>query len=497
MSNIVSVGFCFFTSAAGRRTESQRNHPWEAVGNYRGQAGHRPSAGGSQSAQHLEEEVQRLSQMVLDMQARMTDMSSNLRMDFQEDASKMLLTLLSGARQPASATGSEAQTLHVQDLSFASSSAQINEAMSRISQVENDLDFKSDTLQDLVGRVSRHDQQLHLLMEERGQTATPTSFSPTATTVGDLDLKDYLDEKIGALREELMEGMDIKMADMKNSCDYKILSVQEQCEGQETNYLSLAELMESKESDLRKEIQDLRVLIDAPGGVKTTQVSHPLLARVENLEVRLNSFEKTGCSTVEDKLKAEWVTANQELKHTLEAKLASVEVSLSSLLTDTRNVSPSTEPPAHQDVQPKDHGIVKESLQELRSRFKALERLCSNSHQGGAAENSGEMLGHMDGRIRRLEGLCGRLEPMAESVRGIGDGLSRHVADLWDCMNQLNTTVADQVQDLGLLKGACQCIPTASRGHVKAATDTNLRMTGEQQGLARLLVSMNAEGRFL
>lgn len=406
-----------------------------------------------------------MSQMVLDMQARMTDMSSNLRMDFQEDASKMLVTLLSGARQPASATGSEAQALHVHDLSFAGSSAQMNEAMSRISQVENDLDFKSDTLQDLVGRVGRHDQQLHSLLEGRGQgqTATPTP-------VGDLDLKDYLDEKISALREELMEGMDIKLADLKNSCDYKMLSVQEQCEGQETNYLSLAELMESKESDLRKEIQDLRVQISAPGSVEK--------ARVENLDVHLNSSEQTGCSAVGEKLKAEWVIANEELKNALEAKLASVEVSLSSLRTDTSDVSPSTDPPAHQDHL----GFVKESLQKLHSRSEALEQLCSNCHQGGAAEDSGKRLGDRDSRIRRLESLCGRLEPMAESVRSMGDGLSRHVADLWACVNQLNTSVA------AALKGACQCIPTASVGDVKAPTDTDLRTTGEQQGVAHSLV---------
>lgn len=426
--------------------------------------------------------MQRLSQMVLDMQARMTDMSSNLRMDFQEDASKMLVTLLSSAGQPASATGTETQTLRVHDLAFAGSSVQMNEAMSRISQVEDDLEFKSDTLQDLVGRVSRHDQQLHLLMEDRGQSRvfTPASPASTATPVGDLDLKDYLDEKISALREEMMEGMDIKLADLKNSCDYKILSVRELCDGQETNYLSLAELMESKESDLRKEIQDLRVHISASRGLETTRVSDPLLARVEKLEVRLNSSERTGCSDVEEKLKAKWVKANEELRKTLEDKLASVEDSLSSLLTDASNVSPSIDPPTHQDVQPKDLGSVKESLQKLNGRFEVLEQLCSNGHQGGATENPEGRLGDVDGRIRRLEGLCGRLEPVEESIRSIGDGLNRHVADLWHCVNQLNATMAAQVQDVGVLKGACQCIPTTSGGDGKALTDTKLRTTGEQ-----------------
>lgn len=421
--------------------------------------------------------MQRLSQMVLDMQARMTDMSSNLRLDFQEDASKMLVTLLGSAGQPASATGTETQTLRVHDLAFGGSSVQMNEAMSRISQVEDDLEFKSDTLQDLVGRVSRHDQQLHLLMEDRGQVraVTPASSTSTTTAVSDFDLKDYLDEKINGLREEMMEGMDIKLADLKNSCDYKILSVRDLCDGQETNYLSLAELMESKESDLRKEIQDLRVHISAP------RVSDPLLARVENLEVRLNSSEKTGCSDMEKKLEAEWVKANKELRKTLEDKLASVEDSLSS-------TSPSVEPQMHQDLHTKDLRSVKDSLQNLNSRFEALEQLCSTSHQGVATESPRGKLDDVDGRIRRLEGLCGRLEPVAERVHSIGDSLNQHVSDLWDCVNQLNASMEAQVLEVGVLKGACQCIPTAGRGDEKELRDVSLRTTGEQQGLVHLLV---------
>lgn len=223
--------------------------------------------------QHLEEEVQRLSQMVLDMQARMTDMSSNLRLDFQEDASKMLVTLLNNYRQPDSVRGAETQTIQMPDFSFERETTQMDEVMNKISQVSDDLDSKSNTLDDLQSRVNRHDGQIHLLMEAaQKQLATP----PPAPPGSDADLRAYLDEKIRALREELMEGMDIKLADLKNSCDYKILSVREQCEGQEANYLSLAELMDSKETDLRNEIQDLKV----SGSV------------LEHLEIRLNSTEK-------------------------------------------------------------------------------------------------------------------------------------------------------------------------------------------------------------
>lgn len=324
--------------------------------------------------------MQRLSQMVLDMQARMTDMSSNLRLDFQEDASKMLVTLLNGARQPVSARGAETQTIHVQDLSFAHDSAPLDEMMNKISQVADDLESKSNTLDDLVGRVSRHDGQIHLLVEAaRNNAPTPHSAPP----VSDSSLRDYLDEKIRALREELMEGMDIKMADLKNSCDYKILSVRDQCEGQETNYLSLAELMDSKETDLRKEIQDLRIKLIGPD-MEVTQVTDPLLARVEKLEVCLNSSVKTvaaECLSVQEKLKVERTEAIRDLRETMEDKLASIEDRLGTMLIDTSSIYASSGQPEHQDAQQKEVNSVKDSVQKLQDRFDTLEQLCSQDHR--------------------------------------------------------------------------------------------------------------------
>ncbi|XP_010737202.3 EMILIN-2 [Larimichthys crocea] len=357
--------------APERRTEAPRNHPWVGEGQFGGQTGHGPQGGhgGYQNAQHLEEEVQRLSQMVLDMQARMTDMSSNLRLDFQEDASKMLVTLLNNVRQPASARGAETQTIEVQDFSFAGDTTVMDEVMNKISQVSDDLESKSNTLDDLLGRVNRHDGQIHLLMEAaQNQLSTP----PPAPPAHDVDLRAYLDEKIRALREELMEGMDIKMADLKNSCDYKIVSVREQCEGQEANYLSLAELMDSKETDLRNEIQDLKTKMADPGK-EDTRISDSVLARVENLEILCNSSEKTvaaQCLSVEEKLKVEQAEAIKDLSETLEDKLASMEDRLTTMLVDTSINSPSG------GLQ-SDINSLKGSVQTLEGRFDVLDQMCT------------------------------------------------------------------------------------------------------------------------
>uniref|UniRef100_A0A3P8T702 Elastin microfibril interfacer 2 n=1 Tax=Amphiprion percula TaxID=161767 RepID=A0A3P8T702_AMPPE len=403
--------------APNQQTEDKRNHPWGGEG----------QLGGSQSPQHLEEEVQRLSQMVLDMQARMTDMSSNLRLDFQEDASKMLVTLLNNLKQPASARGAETETVQVQDFSFDEGTVAMDEVMNKINQVTYDLESKSNTLEDLLGRVNHQDGQIRLLMEA-GQTLPSTPHLPPPAS--DADLRAYLDDKVRALREELMEGIEIKMADLKNSCDYKIMSVQEQCEGQEANYLSLAELMDSKESDLRSEIQDLKNKLTDPGK-EDNRVSNSVVAHVENHEIHLNSSEKTmvQCLSVEEKLRKEQAEAIKDLTNTLEDKLASMEDRLTVLLMDTNTNSPS-------DGQPERNiNSLKGSVQTLEDRLKDLDQLCSkeckanmtvveNIQQdcqscktavdaiethlkgqinGSGAENVQDELSYLKGRVGRLE----------------------------------------------------------------------------------------------
>ncbi|CAK6970215.1 EMILIN-2 [Scomber scombrus] len=353
------------------RTDNQRHHPWRGGGGgqFGGHTGHRPHGGhrGSQSGQHLEEEVQRLSQMVLDMQARMTDMSSNLRLDFQEDASKMLVTLLNTVRQPVSARGAEPETIQLQDLSLDHERTQIDEVINKISQVTDDLEAKGNTLKDLLGRVNSHDGQIHLLMEA---AQTPMATEAPLPPASDPDLRAYVDQQIRAVREEMMEGMDIKLADLKSSCDYKILSVREQCEGQEANYLSLAELMDSKESDLRTEIQNLKTKL------VNTEKFASVLVRVENLESRMNLSEGTvagQCLSMEERLNRERAEAIKNLKETLEDKLALIKDKFTTLLVDTSTNSASE---SQQTLQ-SEVTSVKDSFKTLEDRFKALDQLCS------------------------------------------------------------------------------------------------------------------------
>ncbi|XP_031590299.2 EMILIN-2 [Oreochromis aureus] len=357
--------------------DDQSNHPRGGQGQFGGQTGHRTQHGQKepQSSQHLEEEVQRLSQMVLDMQARMTDLSSNLRVDFQEDASKMLATLLNNLRQPASAQGAGTETIQVQGFSFDHSTTPMEDVMNKINRVTDDLESKRNTLDELLGRVNHHDGQIRLLMDAQ----TPLSTASSAPSIDDGDLRAYLDDKISALRDELMEGMDIKMADLKNSCDYKILSVQEHCEGQEANYLSLAELMDSKETDLRNEIQDLKTKLSVPENEKN-QVPDSVLAQLEHFEVRLNTTEKSLIALshfVEEKLRKEREEVVKDLRETMDNELSSMEDRLSALLITKTSNSPSGGEPESPDVQQRDMNTLKDSVQILENRLDLLNQKCS------------------------------------------------------------------------------------------------------------------------
>lgn len=374
--------------------------------------------------------------MVLDMQARMTDMSSSLRLDFQEDASKMLVSLMNNLRQPASARGAETQTLEVQDLSFPTSG--MDEVMNRISQVADNLESKTSTLEELVGRVSRHDGQIHLLMEA-AQNHLPTP--PPAAPASDKDLRDYLDKKIQALREELMGGMDIKLADLKNSCDYKILSVQEECEGQETNYLSLAELIESKEADLRDEIQDLKAKLVVPGN-QGSQSPDSVLARLDNLESRLNSSDKNKlaqCCSAGEKLKLEHTEAINDLRENLEDKLVSLEDRLSTMLLDTSTIVQPPDQTDDQDAPQKNLNSLVSSIQTLKNRYDVLDQLCSKECNAKSTVVE-DIKRDVEGCRSDVNAMATRLETQMKDVRateGLHLNFTTSIEDIRDTLSHL------------------------------------------------------------
>ncbi|RMB94058.1 hypothetical protein DUI87_29511 [Hirundo rustica rustica] len=84
----------------------------------------------------------------------------------------------------------------------------------------------------------------------------------------------------------------------------------------------------------------------------------------------------------------------------------------------------------------------------------------------------------LEPRVAKLEGVCEQLEAVAGGLRGVREGLGRHVAGLWGAVRDLNATARAQA---ALLDKALELPPrlgalNASLGHLR----------GELQRLARL-----------
>ncbi|KTG35097.1 hypothetical protein cypCar_00043225, partial [Cyprinus carpio] len=329
------LGKCFNYFGFGK---SEKGHHSRQLGDYEERQRE------SQRVQALEEEMERLSQTVLSLQA-MTSANANLRLDLQEDVTKFVLNMLGNLQQPqdVKAGGIESITL---PYDFRSSPG-TDELQNHITQLSNTISTNTNSIQDLQMRIQNIDGQMHRLTE--ASSTEPLQPSSTAAT-SECSCQAYIDEKLSALREELLQGMDIKIADMKNACDYKVLSVQEQCEEQETSYLSLAELLDSKETELRKEIQDLRLQL--PIG-KTQELDNAEVQKLKDtqqilqgairehnatlaqisaqghvLEARVSLAERSAevhCLYLEEKLRRERLKEEEDQRIALEEKFNGVQ----------------------------------------------------------------------------------------------------------------------------------------------------------------------------
>ncbi|XP_051879361.1 EMILIN-2-like [Pristis pectinata] len=234
--------------------------------------------------QQLEYEVQRLNQVLEKMQASVTGLGDSLRHSVQEDTSKTLATLLNNLRLSGSAVGFE--TVHgstIQENGETFYQSEMGEVMSKLTEVKDALKTKSDMLDELHGMVNGHDGQLKQLMEAvQGPISTHSPFSD-----GDF-YQSYIDSKFETLREEMMVGIDMKFADLKNSCEYKLMSLKEQCEENELQYENMEKLLDEKEDELRKEISGIRnLLMPSPGQYNCCTSIGALKRRLNNMDERV------------------------------------------------------------------------------------------------------------------------------------------------------------------------------------------------------------------
>ncbi|XP_041924438.1 EMILIN-2 [Alosa sapidissima] len=488
----------------------QPSHPWLQGGAASGRA-----PADQRKVRQLELEVQRLSQNLLDLQAAMTGMNANLRQDLQEDASKIFLSMLGSDRQPASALGAGTESIILPAITPDPLSSSATEQLQiQVNDLSATLIANTQALKELQGQVKQQDGQLRLLTNA-GQGALEPP--PTSNSANESSLKHYVDSRISALRNELLEGMEIKMADLKNSCEYKVMSVSEQCEEQETSYLSLAELLDSKETDLRKEIQDLRDSLVSPGtGSPLLAVDGDLRARLAKIEAaqrelqaalesqngtlrrvqegkaelegRVELAERSAevhCLLLEEKLRRE----RQEERQEEEAAERARALGNSSALEDFRRQLTTHQHLIHNleealnataDARQAQQQQCCREVQSLARQVEGLESSVAALNDSASlhaeelqqlsaactapkgAPRLGEHLvqrvttledawSGVDGRVASVEGVCGRLEPLSDSLRRIKDGLNKHVTGLWTCVKQMNGTLRSHTRDLHAL----------------------------------------------
>ncbi|KAG9348002.1 hypothetical protein JZ751_004021 [Albula glossodonta] len=429
----------------------------------------------------LEQDVQRLSQTVLDLQAAMTGMNENLRVDTQEDTSKMLVTLLNNMRPPNSALGGATESIHLQEHGLGQDPRVMEEVMARLNDVTDTLRSKSDVLEELQGAVSSHDGQLRLLLE--------AAQSPVATAPAPAPLEAfqaYVDGKFNDLRQELMEGIEIKMADLKNTCEYQITSIQEQCEGHESSYLSLAELLDSKEADLRKELQDLSLSLNGEEGqigslrkevarvaeahqalnarvdselmhVSTVQSDDLVSQRLDDLEARFNVTEKNceeHCVYIEGKMNRQIADEVRGLRKGMEERLNTMEDQFTTMLVEINN---STLPGIYGDTVDSIQNEVnanKYFIQGLEEKLNVLGQICSTECSTNQKSIDNIM---RDLRICRNEldimhtevgGNTNKLKELDELVQGHLETVQESSKDTGDLQGELSS-MKDDVRGLG------------------------------------------------
>lgn len=376
--------------------------------------------------QVLEEKVLRLTRTVLDLQSSIAGVNENLKHSIQDDASKMLASWLSNLHPqpgPDSAIGGDTETVQLSGV-LNNKESGMKDIKSELAEVKDALRTKSDKLEELDGKVKGYEGQLKQLQE--------ASQGPTVTMATSEIYQAYVDSRIDALREEIMEGMDRKLADLKNLCEYKLVGLQQQCDDYGSSYLGVIELIGEKETNLRKEISDLRARLQDPSGQsnccdgerssdfgqqikmldqkieRVTEATRMLNGRMDNefdrlivpepdmdfdarwneLDARINVTEKNAeehCFYIEETLRGTINGEVDDLKQLFGQKIQSLEKRLGGILLETANSTDAELTPPSSAL-PGMSGAGNEQvimeLNRLKDKVQVVEDICLQNFQG-------------------------------------------------------------------------------------------------------------------
>ncbi|NXY81330.1 EMIL2 protein, partial [Alcedo cyanopectus] len=108
---------------------------------------------------------------------------------------------------------------------------------------------------------------------------------------------------------------------------------------------------------------------------------------------------------------------------------------------------------ANQTAHPGDGccGKVRERLEQLHDHVLNDLSQCKEKTQGIQEDVSG-----VESRVARIEGVCGRLDSVSGGLQKIKDGLNKHVSSLWNCIREMNGSLASHSADIAGLKRSAQ-----------------------------------------
>lgn len=361
-----------------------------------------------QKIQVLEESVLRLTRTVLDLQASLAGIGERHKTLVQDDAGTTLAPLPTDSAQlPGGMHGKEPG---------------MKDIKSELAEVKDTLRTKSDKLD---GRVKGYEGRLRQLQE--------AAQGPTATLSAPELLQAYVDDRVAALREELLEGVDRKLADLKDSCEYKLLGLQRQCDDYGGGYLGVLELLSEKEASLRKDLGDLRARLQDPAArpgccdgeradwgpqiqaldqkvERVAEATRMLNARLDNelsrlavpeadvdfdarweeLDARINVTEKNAeehCFYVEETLRGAIAGEVGDLRQLLDQRIHSLEDRLDSVLQQVANSSEGLALPGAPGWGGA-HVLVE--LQRLKEQVQGVQDSCLHGPPGGSALPAGD-----------------------------------------------------------------------------------------------------------
>ncbi|NXT73895.1 EMIL2 protein, partial [Zapornia atra] len=383
--------------------------------------------------QFLEDELFRLTRSVLELQSSLAGVNENLKLTVQEDASKMLVTWLNNLYdrpEPDSVVVGETDTIHLPGLHSNKDQKdpfidfEMEDIKSELAEVKEALKMRNDELEELNGKVKGYEGQLKQLQE--------AAQGPTLSMPSDNVYQEYIDSKFESLRQEILDGFEKKMADLKNSCEYKLQDIQQQCDDNENNCLGIIDVIRGKENDLRKEINTLRTQIpsnksscckegerndidqqikDLDKKIDRVVEAHRILnvridneisrlstpdledmfgERLEELDARMNVTERNAeehCFYVEETLRGAIAAEVDELRDLFDQKLRALEDRLGGTILEMAN---STDPDGMYinpgPILPSDAGFASEQLttevNSLKNKLLSLEQKCQSAPQG-------------------------------------------------------------------------------------------------------------------